>query len=104
MYIYLFRITASIPKTTAFLFSLSNLDNVRARLLAKSPYIIKQLSLQHPPLVGYVTGKLVRGNFGPGPKLSLKILVRPDQTNHAEIMVRAENFGPDVGSSPTAGL
>ena len=29
---------------------------------------------------GPVTGKLVRGNFGPGPKLSLKILVRPDQT------------------------
>ena len=29
---------------------------------------------------GFVTGKLVRGNFGPGPKLSLKILVRPDQT------------------------
>ena len=26
-----------------------------------------------------VTGNLVRGNFGPGPKLSLKFLVRADQ-------------------------
>ena len=49
-----------------------------------------------------VTGKLVRGNFGP-----TKIIAEnfgPPGPNLPEIMVRAEKFGPDVGSSPTAGL
>ena len=41
--------------------------------------------------LGRVTGNLVRDNFGPGPKLSLKFLVRADR-----FLVRFENNGPDL--------
>ena len=37
--------TASIPKMTAFLDDLSNLDNVRACFQARFPYFLKQQSL-----------------------------------------------------------
>eukprot|EP00731_Ephydatia_muelleri_P003592 Em0001g3592a len=47
--------SASIPNTTAFLVFLSNLGNVSARTRGISPYIIKQLSLQHHPLVRHTT-------------------------------------------------